>query len=87
MEQNLRPLDIVNQQALDNAFVLDMAMGGSTNTVLHVLALAHSAGMGYDLNRINRDFRNRRRTSARSRPAVRKFTWRTCIAWAASAPS
>ena len=53
MEQNVRPLDIVTRQALDNAFVLDMAMGGSTNTVLHGLALAHSAGIGYDLDRLN----------------------------------
>ncbi len=53
LESNLRPLDIVTRQALDNAFVLDMAMGGSTNTVLHALALAHSAGIAYDLNRLN----------------------------------
>ena len=54
LEENLRPLDIVTEQALDNAFVLDMAMGGSTNTVLHALALAHSAGIRYDLDRLNR---------------------------------
>ncbi len=53
LELNLRPLDIVTRQALDNAFVLDMAMGGSTNTVLHGLALAHSAGIPYDLTRLN----------------------------------
>ncbi len=48
-----RPRDIVTQQALDNAFAVDMAMGGSTNTVLHALAIAHEAGVNYDLNRIN----------------------------------
>ncbi len=53
IENNVRPLDIVTEQAIDNAFVLDVAMGGSTNTVLHGLALAHSAGIGYDLNRLN----------------------------------
>ena len=53
LEQNVRPLDIVTRRAMDNAFVLDMAMGGSTNTVLHGLALAHSAGISYDLNRLN----------------------------------
>jgi dihydroxy-acid dehydratase len=53
LEQNIRPLDIVTRQAIDNAFVLDMAMGGSTNTVLHTLALAHSAGVPYDLDRLN----------------------------------
>jgi dihydroxy-acid dehydratase len=53
LEQNVRPLDIVNEQALVNAFVLDMAMGGSTNTILHTLALAHAAGIGFDLARLN----------------------------------
>jgi len=47
------PRDIVTQQAIDNAFVLDMAMGGSTNTVLHTLAIAHEAGVKYDLDRID----------------------------------
>ncbi len=53
LDQNIRPLDIVTRQAIDNAFVCDMAMGGSTNTALHVLALAHSAGVPYDLKRVN----------------------------------
>ncbi|MCP5115740.1 MAG: dihydroxy-acid dehydratase, partial [bacterium] len=53
LANDVRPLDIVNEQALDNAFVLDVAMGGSTNTVLHGLALAHSAGVAYDLDRLN----------------------------------
>jgi dihydroxy-acid dehydratase len=54
LEKNLRPLDIVTRKAIDNAFVIDMAMGGSTNTVLHTLALAAEAGIDYDLERINR---------------------------------
>lgn len=53
IEKDLRPLDIVTEKSLDNALVLDMAMGGSTNTVLHTLALAHEAGVAYDLDRIN----------------------------------
>jgi dihydroxy-acid dehydratase len=53
IEQNLLPLDIVTGKALDNAFILDMAMGGSTNTVLHGLSLAHSAGIRYSLDRLN----------------------------------
>ncbi|MBN1557631.1 MAG: dihydroxy-acid dehydratase [Lentisphaerae bacterium] len=48
------PRDIVTVQAMDNAFALDMAMGGSTNTVLHLPAIAHEAGFAYDLDRINR---------------------------------
>jgi dihydroxy-acid dehydratase len=53
LKNNLRPLDILTRRSIDNAFILDMAMGGSTNTVLHVLALAHEAGISYDLKRIN----------------------------------
>jgi len=47
------PRAIVSEKSLDNAFALDMAMGGSTNTVLHALAVAHEAGVKYDLERIN----------------------------------
>jgi dihydroxy-acid dehydratase len=45
--------DIVSSQAIDNAVALDVAMGGSTNTVLHVLALAREAGVDYPLARLN----------------------------------
>ncbi len=48
------PRDLVTIESLDNAFIVDMAMGGSTNTVLHALAIAHEAGVAYDLDRINR---------------------------------
>ncbi len=48
-----KPRDLVTQDALDNAFALDMAMGGSSNTVLHTLAIAHEAGVRYDLRRID----------------------------------
>ncbi len=47
------PRDIVDEKAIDNAFTLDMAMGGSSNTVLHTLAFAHEAGIKYDLKRID----------------------------------
>jgi len=53
LEHNLRPCDIVTRESLDNAFILDLAMGGSTNTILHTLALAHEAGVKYDLERLN----------------------------------
>jgi len=53
VEMDLKPRDIVNRQSIDNAFCLDMAMGGSTNTVLHTLAIAHEAGVSYSLDRIN----------------------------------
>lgn len=51
--QKILPCDIVTQQNIDNGFILDLAMGGSTNTILHTLALAHEAGVPYDLNRLN----------------------------------
>jgi dihydroxy-acid dehydratase len=50
---DLTPRKIVTAAAIDDAFALDMAMGGSTNTVLHTLALAHEAGLAYPLQRIN----------------------------------
>lgn len=53
IEQGLTPRQIVTQRAMDNAFVLDMAMGGSTNTVLHGLAIAEEAGVRYPLTRLN----------------------------------
>ena len=53
LENNIRPLDIVTKKSIDNAFILDLAMGGSTNTVLHTLALANEAGVKYNLERIN----------------------------------
>ncbi len=53
IEHNLLPLDIVTPEAIDNAFALDMAMGGSTNTVLHTIAIAREAGVEYPLERLN----------------------------------
>ncbi len=50
---DLKPRDLVTEEAIDDAFALDMAMGGSTNTVLHTLAFAHEAGIDYSLERIN----------------------------------
>lgn len=53
IEQDIKPRDIVTMEAIDNAFALDMAMGGSTNTVLHTLAIAREAGFEYPIERIN----------------------------------
>lgn len=49
----LTPRQLVTAEVIDDAFALDMAMGGSTNTVLHTLAMAHEAGLAYPLERIN----------------------------------
>jgi dihydroxy-acid dehydratase len=51
--KNICPRDLVTQDAIDDAFVLDMAMGGSTNTVLHTLAFCDEIGLEYPLSRIN----------------------------------
>ncbi len=53
IERDLTPRKIVTRDAIDDAFALDMAMGGSTNTVLHTLAIAREAGIEYPLSRIN----------------------------------
>ena len=53
IKNDIKPRDIVTHDAIDDAFALDMAMGGSTNTVLHTLAIANEAGIDYDLTRIN----------------------------------
>jgi len=53
INKNIKPLDILTKQSIDNAFVFDMAIGGSSNTVLHLLALANEAGIKYDLDYIN----------------------------------
>ena len=45
----LLPREIVTHDSIDNAMILDMAMGGSTNTVLHMLAVAREAGVAYDM--------------------------------------
>ncbi|MGN0829530.1 MAG: dihydroxy-acid dehydratase [Akkermansia sp.] len=47
------PRDLVTQKSIDNVFACDMAMGGSSNTVLHTLAFAAEAGLNYDLHRID----------------------------------
>jgi dihydroxy-acid dehydratase len=53
LAQNVRPKDIINDKSVENAFTVDMALGGSTNSVLHVMAIAHEAGVEFSLNRIN----------------------------------
>lgn len=48
---NLR--NVLNEKAIHNAFVVDMAMGGSSNTVLHMLAIAKEAGVDFPIEKIN----------------------------------
>jgi dihydroxy-acid dehydratase len=53
VELDLKPRDIATVEAFDNALMLDVAMGGSTNTILHTLAIAREAGIPYDIQRID----------------------------------
>jgi dihydroxy-acid dehydratase len=53
LAQELKPLDILSAAAFRNAFAVDMALGGSTNSVLHLLAIAHEAGVHIPLQELN----------------------------------
>jgi dihydroxy-acid dehydratase len=53
LEKNLRPRDIITKESIANAFAVDMALGGSTNSVLHLMAIAHEAGIKFPLSLIN----------------------------------
>ncbi|AQU05852.1 dihydroxy-acid dehydratase [Dehalococcoides mccartyi] len=54
IKDNICPKDIITPDAIHNAFSLDVALGGSTNSVLHVMAVAHEAGADFSLEQINR---------------------------------
>lgn len=54
LEEGIKPSDILSQKAFDNAIMLDMALGGSTNTVLHLPAIAAERGIKLDLGRFDR---------------------------------
>jgi len=54
IQLDLKPRDIITRESILNAFALDMAMGGSTNTVLHTLAIANEAGIDFKLEEINK---------------------------------
>lgn len=51
--ENVLPRNIATKEAFKNAMKLDIAMGGSTNTVLHILAVAHEAGVDFTMKDIN----------------------------------
>jgi dihydroxy-acid dehydratase len=53
IKKDIRPRQILTAEAVDDAFALDMALGGSTNTVLHMLAVTHEVGIDYPLSRIS----------------------------------
>jgi dihydroxy-acid dehydratase len=53
LTEQYRIKNIINEKSIHNAFVVDMAMGGSTNTVLHTLAIAKEADVEFDLHKLN----------------------------------
>ncbi len=53
VKKNVRPRDIMTAEAFENALTVDMALGCSTNSVLHLPAIAHEAGVTIDLAQIN----------------------------------
>ena len=66
LKANLRPKDIMTREAFENAVALDMALGGSSNTALHLPAIAHEAGVPLSLDdRLNT--RSRRRNISTNR--------------------
>ena len=53
LKRDIKPRDIINEKSIRNALACDMALGCSTNTVLHLLAIAHEAGVAFDLALFN----------------------------------
>lgn len=53
VEKDIRPSQILTREAFANALTVDMAIGGSTNTILHLPAIAHEVGVTIDFNWIN----------------------------------
>ena len=53
VEKDVKPRDILSRESLLNAFALDFAMGGSTNTILHTLAIANEAEVAFDFSELN----------------------------------
>jgi dihydroxy-acid dehydratase len=69
LARDLKALDILTPAAFRNAFAVDMALGGSTNSVLHLLAVAHEAGVEIPLRELN-DYSARTPHLCRMSPAV-----------------
>jgi dihydroxy-acid dehydratase len=53
LANDIRPCDIINEASIYNAFAVDMALGGSTNSVLHLMAIAYEAGIDFSLPMLN----------------------------------
>jgi dihydroxy-acid dehydratase len=69
LEDNVRPLDILTTECFHNAFSVDVSLGGSTNSVLHLMALAHETGLDIPVAAVN-DYSARTPHLCRMSPAV-----------------
>ncbi|RJP27957.1 MAG: dihydroxy-acid dehydratase [Candidatus Omnitrophota bacterium] len=49
VRKDIKPRDIITKRSIENAIAVDMALGGSSNTVLHIMAIAHEAGLAFNL--------------------------------------
>ncbi|MDI6758707.1 MAG: dihydroxy-acid dehydratase [Candidatus Omnitrophota bacterium] len=58
VKKDIKPKDIITEKSLDNAITVDMALGGSSNTVLHLTAIAYEAGIELDLKRFDKISKN-----------------------------
>ena len=65
---DIHPRDIINKDSINNAFIVDMALGGSTNSVLHLMAIAQEAGIDFPLGKLN-EIGRRTPTLCKLRPA------------------
>lgn len=68
LANDIRPRDIINKDSIYNAFTVDMALGGSTNSILHLMAIAHEAEVGFSLAMVNQ-VSERTPTLCKLRPA------------------
>jgi len=68
VKEGLLPQDVITKESLENAFTVDMALGGSTNSVLHLKAVAAEAGIDFPLEKIN-DISKKTPTLCHLRPA------------------
>ncbi len=72
LKKDIRPRDIMTEAAFHNAEIVDMALGCSTNTMLHLPAIAHECGIEIDLNHVN-DFNARTPNLCHLAPAGATF--------------
>ena len=89
-DDSVLPRNIATRAAFENAMALDIAMGGSTNTILHLLAAAQEAGVDYglaDIDAVSRRVPCLAKVAPERGARTARTTWRTCTAPAASPPS